>query len=195
MTAGTENAESAQSADIIQTLTQQHREVEALFGELEGCFGTKAQEAEDAARKAVTLLVEHSVAEEVHLYPLVRRTLDDGDALADREIAEHDEAERTMKRLESLPASSGDFWLTFRILTNLIRQHVGEEEKTLFPLLARACDAGELRELGQKVRSTERFAPTRPHPQAPSEGAALSALGPAAGLVDRIRDALSGRGR
>ncbi|MGH3902625.1 MAG: hypothetical protein ACRDTE_00225 [Pseudonocardiaceae bacterium] len=32
-------------------------------------------------------------------------------------------------------------------------------------------------------------------PSAPSEGAALAALAPGVGLVDRLRDTLSGRGR
>ncbi|GEL19023.1 hypothetical protein [Pseudonocardia asaccharolytica] len=52
-----------------------------------------------------------------------------------------------------------------------------------------------LQELGRRVEQTEDIAPTRPHPSAPSEGGALAALAPGAGMVDRIRDALSGCGR
>ena len=52
-----------------------------------------------------------------------------------------------------------------------------------------------MQELGHKVEQAERVAPTRPHPSSPSEGAPLAALAPGVGLVDRLRDALSGRGR
>ncbi|WP_328307996.1 hemerythrin domain-containing protein [Actinomycetospora sp. NBC_00405] len=184
-----------QSTDLIDVLAAEHREVEALFAELEARFGASGPEVEDIAQRVVTRLVQHSVAEEVHLYPLVRRVLDDGDALAEREIAEHDAAERTMKRLEALPARSADFWMTYRILTNLIAQHVGEEEQYLFPRLAAAVAKEDREQIGDRILSTEKTAPTRPHPASPSEGGALAALAPGAGLVDRLRDALTGRGR
>jgi hemerythrin superfamily protein len=188
-------SQNRQSTDLIDVLAAEHREVEALFAELEARFGASGPEVEDIAQRVVTRLVQHSVAEEVHLYPLVREVLDDGDALAEREIAEHDAAERTMKRLESLPARSADFWMTYRILTNLIAQHVGEEEQYLFPRLAAAVAKEDREQIGDRILSTEKTAPTRPHPASPSEGGALAALAPGAGLVDRLRDALTGRGR
>jgi hemerythrin superfamily protein len=188
-------SQNRQSTDLIDVLAAEHREVEALFAELEARFGASGPEVEDIAQRVVTRLVQHSVAEEVHLYPLVREVLDDGDALAEREIAEHDAAERTMKRLEALPARSADFWMTYRILTNLIAQHVGEEEQYLFPRLAAAVAKEDREQIGDRILSTEKTAPTRPHPASPSEGGALAALAPGAGLVDRIRDALTGRGR
>ena len=195
MTSTQQSPQDQQSTDFIDVLSAQHREVEGLFAELEARFGSKAEEVENTARRAVTLLVEHTVAEEVHLYPLVREVLDDGDTIAEREIAEHDDAERTMKRLEALPASSGDFWLTYRILTNLIAQHVGEEEQYLFPRLAEAVSKQDREQIGDRMLSTQKTAPTRPHPSSPSEGGQLAALAPGAGLVDRVRDALTGRGR
>lgn len=191
----TTTQETHESTDLIEVLSAEHREVERLFAELEARFGSAAAEVEDTARQVVIRLVQHSVAEEVHLYPLVRETLDDGDAIAEREIFEHDEAERTMKRLEALPARSGDFWITYRILTNLVSQHVGEEEKYLFPRLAAAVSKEHRETIGGRILSTEKTAPTRPHPSSPSEGGALAALTPGAGLVDRVRDALTGRGR
>jgi hemerythrin superfamily protein len=191
----TTTSTTASSNDLIEVLSAEHREVESLFAQLEANFGSSSAEVEDIARHVVTRLVQHSVAEEVHLYPLVREVLEDGDAIAEREIAEHDEAERTMKRLEGLPAKSADFWMTYRILTNLISQHVGEEEKYLFPRLEEKVSAEDRETIGDRILSTEKTAPTRPHPDSPSEGGALAALAPGAGLVDRVRDALTGRGR
>ena len=100
-----------------------------------------------------------------------------------------------MKHLEALSPEEPEFWPTVRKLIAEIRHHVAEEENGLFPQLRAACSVEDLQELGRKVERVQKVAPTRPHPGAPSEGAALAAVAPGAGLVDRVRDALSGRGR
>lgn len=179
---------------VIDVLTGQHREVEQMFVALERIDGAASEEALVLARQAVIALVQHSVSEEIHLYPAVRKHLDGGDALADREIAEHDEAEQTMKRLDGLLPDREDFWPTVHELIREVRQHVQEEEQELFPRLQEACWPDELRDLGRKVERAHRTAPTRPHPSGPSEGKALAAVAPGTGLVDRIRDEALGRG-
>jgi hypothetical protein len=45
------------------------------------------------------------------------------------------------------------------------------------------------------VRRAKKMAPTRPHPSAPDTPPANKLLAPGTGLVDRLRDALSGRGK
>lgn len=180
--------------DLITVLTDEHREVEQVFGRLESLAGGTSEQAEQLARQLVICLVQHSVAEEIYLYPTVRERLTGGDELADQEVSEHDEAERTMQRLESQSPSDPDFWPAVHELMREIRQHVHEEETELFPRLRNACAQHELGDLGSKAEQAEQVAPTRPHPDAPSEGSVLAALAPGAGLVDRARDALSGRG-
>lgn len=100
-----------------------------------------------------------------------------------------------MRSLESLTPSDAGFWSAVHELIREVRQHVREEEDDLFPRLRAACPHEDLRALGNKVEQAEKVAPTRPHPHAPSEGGSLAALAAGAGMVDRIRDALSGRGR
>lgn len=180
---------------MITLLTGQHRDVEVMFDELEDVSGEASEEALVLARRVVISLVLHSVAEEIHLYPTVRDRLEGGDALADKEIAEHDEAELTMKQLELLRPDDGKFWPVLARLRDEVRQHVDEEESELFPRLREACSPEQLQALGVRIERSERFAPTRPHPKSPSEGTPLALLAPGAGLVDRIRDAASGRGR
>jgi hemerythrin-like domain-containing protein len=181
--------------DVIVFLTEQHREVEDVFAQLQDMDGATDEKVQRLTEQVITSLVKHSVAEEIHLYPAVRKALPDGDDLADHELHEHDEAEQTMKKLEKLTPEKSEFWPTLHELIGEIRHHVGEEENNLFPKLRAACSEEELQELGRKVQQAEKFAPTRPHPSAPSEGNLLAALAPGAGLVDRIRDALSGRGK
>jgi hemerythrin superfamily protein len=182
--------------DVIEVLTHDHREVEQLFTELEPMIGTGAAQAgEERTEKVIVELVRHSVAEEEYLYPLVRDALSGGNELADREIAEHSQAEQIMKRLEQLSPDNVEFGTELRALMDVVRRHVAEEEGELFPQLRQACTTEQLHDLGEKVEEAKKTAPTRPHPSSPSTPPANKLLGPGVAIVDRIRDLLSGRSK
>jgi hypothetical protein len=72
---------------------------------------------------------------------------------------------------------------------------VADEEGNLFPRLRSSCPADALDDLGDKVRQAKKMAPTRPHPSAPDKPPANKLLAPGVGMVDRMRDALTGRGK
>ncbi|GAA4909272.1 hemerythrin HHE cation binding domain-containing protein [Stackebrandtia albiflava] len=178
--------------NLIDVITKDHREVEAVFTELEGRLGTP-EHRRDLADHVIAELVRHSVAEEMYMYPAVREHVPGGGEIADHEIEEHAEAERIMKRLEDIPATDPGFETTLNELTGAIRHHVEEEESDLLPKLAAACSREQLEELGEKVIRAKKIAPTRPHPSAPDTPPANMLLAPGAGLIDRLRDKLSGR--
>ncbi|MFF3565288.1 hemerythrin domain-containing protein [Streptomyces sp. NPDC002574] len=180
--------------NIIAELTADHREVEEYFARL------RALPVGDKQRRKVTdevtiELVRHSVAEEMYLYPAVREHVAGGDALADKEIQEHAEMERDLKELEDVEVDDPRFDQLTRKLIVDVTEHLREEEQQLFPALAQACTPDELFALGEKVRRAKHVAPTRPHPSAPDTPPANKILGPGAGLVDRVRDFVTGRGR
>lgn len=178
--------------DMIDVLIEDHREVDQLFAELESGRGS-AQHRRDLADTVTAELVRHSVAEEAYLYPTARTALPDGDQVAEHEISEHAEAERTMKELEGVAADDPRFDELCRKLASEIRHHVEEEENDLFPRLRQACDQRQLTELGPVIEAAKRMAPTRPHPSAPDRPPWNKLLAPGAGFVDRVRDAASGR--
>ncbi|MGW5176236.1 hemerythrin domain-containing protein [Streptomyces sp. NPDC004082] len=180
--------------DVIRELTTDHEEVEELFTKIEELPSGDAQRKQ-YADQATMELVRHSVAEEAYLYPAVRRHVPGGDALADQELQDHAAAERTMKDLERCRADDPEFDPLMSRLMTEIRTHVADEENNLFPRLREACSQQDLEELGDKVRQAKKTAPTRPHPSAPDAPPANKLLGPGVGLVDRMRDALSGRGK
>ncbi len=139
-------------------------------------------------------LVRHSVAEEQWLYPAVRQLVADGDTIADKELAEHAEVEEALKGLEQLPAQEPAYADAVAAMMADVRHHLKEEEGELFPKLVAASSPEELRELGAKIEKAKKVAPTRPHPSSPSTPPANRILDPGAGLIDRLRDALTGRG-
>ena len=180
--------------NVIQELTTDHREVEELFAQIEA-LPPGDQRRREVADRLTMELVRHSVAEEEHLYPAVRRYVDDGDDLADKEIADHSEVERLLKELEGCEPSDSRFDSLVSRLKTSVTDHVADEENRLFTLLAHACSAEALQELGEKVRAAKKTAPTRPHPSAPDTPPANKLLAPGTGMVDRMRDMLTGRGR
>ena len=137
-------------------------------------------------------LVRHSVAEEAEVYPRIHERIDPAEA--DKLIQEQSEAEEIMKRLEKLDADQPEFEAELSILMSGIKAPVAEEENTAFPRMREVFSADELADMGRKVQAVKKTAPTRPHPSAPDTPPGDKAMGPMAGLVDRMRDALSGRG-
>ncbi|MFF3443749.1 hemerythrin domain-containing protein [Streptosporangium sp. NPDC002721] len=186
---------TTQDTDVIAVLTHDHREVEQMFSELERLGESDVDRRRQLTEKVIIELVRHSVAEEAYLYPAVRELVPGGGELADRELTEHAEAEQTMKLLEQTDADDPDYEILLGQLMSVIRTHVREEEGELFPRLRDNATPEQLAELGHKVQAIKKIAPTRPHPAAPDTPPANKVLGPFVGLVDRMRDAVTGRGK
>ncbi|GAB3300127.1 hemerythrin domain-containing protein [Parasphingorhabdus pacifica] len=187
-------ARTRQQGDLIDILVTDHGQVEKAFTDYER-GGLSKERRRELVDHVITELVRHSVAEEQYLYPAAREMLRDGDKLADEELREHAEAEQVMKRLEGLDADDPEFERLTRQLIADIRHHVEEEERDLFPRLQDVCTPEQLLDLGNKVIMAKDVAPTRPHPSAPDQPPANMILDPGVGLIDRMRDALSGRSR
>lgn len=182
----------ADRRDIVEVLTHDHREVEELFAQFE--VTTDAEELRKIRDQVVTELIRHSAAEEQHLYPAVRDHVPGGDALADKEIKDHNKVEEALKTLEKMDTEDPGFVHTFRQMSNEVRAHIKEEEEDLFPQLREHTTPDQLRELGNKIQSAKKMAPTRPHPSTPDTPPLNKVLGAGAGLVDRVRDKLTRRG-
>jgi hemerythrin superfamily protein len=183
---------ATESKDLVSVIVSDHREVEGIFKELESKQGSP-QHRRDLADHVIAELVRHSVAEEQYMYPAAREALADGDEVVDHELEEHAEAEKVMKELDGLDADDPDFDRLLTTLIEDIRHHIEDEETDLLPKLQEACTSEQLEDLGEKVLRAKAMAPTRPHPAAPDKPPANKLLGPGAALVDRMRDALSGR--
>lgn len=179
--------------DVIEVLTHDHREVEDMFGKLTAA--ADPGERRKLADEITIELVRHSVAEEQYLYPAVREHVPDGDAIADRELSDHAEVENLLKELERAEPGSGDFAALTGQLIRTVNAHVKDEEHALFPALAGHASPADLRKLGEQVQAAKDKAPTRPHPAAPDQPPLNKLLAAGAGLVDRLRDQLSGRGQ
>ncbi|MFI1032888.1 hemerythrin domain-containing protein [Streptomyces sp. NPDC020951] len=180
--------------NVIDELVTDHREVEELFGRIEA-LPPGADDRRLYADRATMELVRQSMTEEQYLHPSVRERVPGGDVLADDELDRHARAERIMKDLEGREADDPEFDRLVGMLMREVRTHLADEERNLFPRLRAECPTVILDGLGDKVRKARKTAPTRPHPSAPDEPPADETLAPGVGLVDRMRDAMTGPGK
>jgi hemerythrin superfamily protein len=177
--------------DVIDILTSDHRDVTALIGEIWTI--TDPMIRRDLTDTAISELVRHAVAEEMYVYPAMRKHLPDGDKAVEHDIEEHKELEQAMKQLEDVDVNSAEFEQALRKLETLLADHVQDEESEQFPELRRRIPHEELVELAGKVETAKKLAPTRPHPGAPNNQLFHKLVGPGVGLVDRLKDKLTGR--
>jgi len=177
--------------DVLDLLTSEHREVQTMITQIRSTADAEA--CRDLADRVIANLVRHSVAEEMYVYPVIREYLPDGEEAVEHDVSEHKELEQLMKRLEGLEPNDPDFTRVVVELQETVEDHVRDEEVDQFPQLRALVPAEELQELREKVERAEAMAPTRPHPSAPNNELFHKIVGPGVGMVDRLRDALSGR--
>lgn len=185
--------DSPPPVDAGELLVNDHRELESLFARLEGTAGGGTDRA-DLIRAIIHDLSVHSAVEEIVLYPAARHELDDGDAVADQALAEGRAIKEMLVRLERLDATSPETDEVLAELMATVRAHVAEEEGPDGMIERLRGEVGDYRmaEMGRSMAKGKRIAPTHPHPHAPDTPPGVAIAGPAAGLVDRVRDAIKG---
>ncbi len=177
--------------DVVDVLTTDHREALELVEQIK--TSTDAEQRRDLTDSLISELVRHSVAEEMYVYPAMRDHLPNGDEAVEHDTKEHKELEATMKQLEAADSSGAEFAGLVQKLEGILRDHVQDEEQEQFPQLRQHIPAEQLVELKGKVETAKKIAPTRPHPAAPNAELFHKLVGPGVGLVDRLRDRLTGR--
>jgi hemerythrin superfamily protein len=177
--------------DVVDVLTADHRDVTALIGEIWTIRDPMMRR--DLTDTAISELVRHAVAEEMYVYPAMRKHLPDGDKAVEHDTEEHKELERAMKALEDLDVTGPEFDETLRKLETVLADHVQDEESEQFPELRQRIPRDELVAMAGKVETAKKLAPTRPHPSAPNSELFHKLAGPGVGLVDRLRDMITSR--
>lgn len=184
-------AQQTTTTDVVDELTTDHREALALLDRL--AASTSAAEKRDLADTVIAEVVRHAIAEEMYVYPAMRKHVPDGAKEVEHDIEEHEELEETMKRLEAADASEPRFDELVRTMTEQLRHHAQDEESDQFPKLREHIPHEELVRMREKVETAKKVAPTRPHPSAPNAELFHKLVGPGVGLVDRLRDRLTHR--
>lgn len=176
-------------SDVVAVLKGQHAEIKALFNQVEDTEGDDREEAFYALRR---LLAVHETAEEEIVHPVARRALPDGETIISARLREENEAKKVLAKLETLDLDSAEFDAQFALFRTSVVAHAESEETQEFERLADHLDQRGLERMRSAVKFAESVAPTLPH--AGVESAIGNVLvGPFASMLDRARDALSGK--
>lgn len=175
--------------DVVSFLKTQHEQVKTLFGAVLRTRGEARVKAFVTLRR---MMAVHETAEEEIVHPAARREIPGGDAIVAARLREEKAAKSALADLESLDMDSPEFETKLSDLSKDVIAHAESEEAEEFELLGECLDAPRLERMRKAVALAEAVAPTRPH--AGVESAAANVIvGPFASMVDRARDALSGK--
>lgn len=175
--------------DVVSFLVEQHEQIKGLFERVRTSTGAGREQAFYALRR---LLAVHETAEEEIVHPAARRALPNGQALIAARLQEENEGKKILAQLESLDVQSNEFISLFSQLERSVLVHAQNEERDEFGQLATLLDQKQLERMARAAELAEKVAPTRPHPGVESATANVMA-GPFAAMLDRARDALSGK--
>lgn len=135
--------------DALAFLEADHRAVEKLFAAFKKADDDLEAKAALAQRACEELTI-HTILEEELLYPAAQEALPDSDKVdVEEAYIEHYLVKSLIAKFETLKAGDKGFDATFKVMSEMVDHHVGEEEQELFPELRKSkCD---LRTLGEKM--------------------------------------------
>lgn len=172
--------------DVVRFLKDQHNLIKDMFDEVLSANDPKAREK--AFVDLRQLLAVHETAEEMVVYPAIRKMGEQGRRIADARSVEEDVAKRVLAKLEGMDRTSSEFQLAFLEFRADVEGHAASEEAEVFPLLTKVGDdEPTMRKVFMLV---EQLAPTHAHRLAPESALGNLLVGPFVSIVDRTRDAI-----
>jgi hemerythrin superfamily protein len=122
--------------DVLEILEQDHREVEEMFNEYDELPDGDKRKGE-LARDICRALEVHAQIEEEIFYPRAREATKDDD-LIDEAVVEHASVKHLIGEIRSMKVGDELYDARIRVLEEIVKRHIQEEEEELFPELVSA---------------------------------------------------------
>lgn len=129
-----ERGGAAQNA--FDVLENDHREVEEWLDEYDE-LERNGRRKDDLAKKICLALKVHTQIEEEIFYPAARDATKDDD-LIDEAIVEHSTVKNLIEEIEDMGIGEELYDAKMRVLGEMVKRHIREEEEELFPELQSA---------------------------------------------------------
>src|SRR5437667_2547359 len=124
----------AKSPNAFDVLEEDHREVEEWFDEYDKLKDSDKDRKADLAEKICLALKVHAQIEEEIFYPQAREATGDND-LIDEAVVEHATVKNLIAEIEAMEVGEELYDAKIRVLGEMVKQHIKEEEEELFPEL------------------------------------------------------------
>jgi hemerythrin superfamily protein len=165
------------STDVLDLLTAQHADVDALFEQL---MDNQGSDRRAAFSELANKLAAHATVEERIFYPAVMTR--DTHALLHESVEEHLAIKRVLADLLALRLDDESFAAKLKVLKESVAHHAHEEEENkLFPLVKDAMTGDERGALGNEVLVMfEDLMQAQPSASVPAETKMAASLPPLA---------------
>jgi Hemerythrin HHE cation binding domain len=120
----------------LELLEQDHRQVEELFDEYDQLKGNDKKRGELAQKICLALEIHAQIEEEI-FYPLAREATKDNNFI-DESLVEHATVKNLIGEIEEMQVGDNLFDAKIRVLGEIVKLHIHEEEQELFPELESA---------------------------------------------------------
>src|ERR1700758_4833042 len=125
------------SRNAFDVLEEDHREVEEWFDEYDELTDSDEDRKTELAEKICLALKVHAQIEEEIFYPQAREATKDND-LIDEAVVEHATVKNLIGEIEAMEVGEQLYDAKIRVLGEMVKQHIKEEEEELFPELQSA---------------------------------------------------------
>jgi len=120
------------SRNAFDVLEEDHREVEEWFDEYDELKDSDEDRKADLAEKICRALKVHAQIEEEIFYPQAGEASQDND-LIDEALVEHATVKNLIAEIEAMEVGEELYDAKIRVLGEMVKQHIKEEEEELFP--------------------------------------------------------------
>ena len=117
------------ASGVIEMLKDDHEKVKGLFEDFESAEG---REQAEIAATAIMELEVHADLEEKLIYPAIRKEIDE-DEMMNEAVEEHHVVHVLIKELKKLKPKDEVFQAKFKVLGELVKHHIEEEEGEMLP--------------------------------------------------------------
>jgi len=182
-------AQATTQQRISEPVKKDHRELEEYYHKI-----LDAKDDDEKTRWANQFtweLARHSVGEELVMYPQMKKSIEDGDALVEKDLREHQEVKEQLFKFQSMKATDPEFEPLLEAIWKDLAQHIKEEEEIDLVKLEQELSNEESFGLANKFHLTKKFVPTRSHPSAPNQPPFETVVGLLTAPIDKLRDAFS----
>ena len=122
---------SEAAVNALELLEQDHRQVEQWFDEYDELADDEDSKGELAKKLCLALKVHTQIEEEI-FYPQAREATKDKDLL-DEAAVEHATVKNLIGEIEAMEVGEDLYDAKIRVMGEMVKQHIKEEEEELFP--------------------------------------------------------------
>jgi hemerythrin superfamily protein len=144
---------SSKQPDAISVLKADHRQVEKWFAEFESARSSSRKQA--LATNICNALTVHTEIEEQIFYPAFLKATKDKD-MHHEAVIEHDGAKKLIAEIEASDPSDDYFDSKVHVLSEMIKHHVKEEEKSDGMFAEAKKSKMDLADLGRQLSERKR---------------------------------------